>query len=351
MGRRLRLGFLAALAVLAVAHGAAWLWAVREVEKGYAAWADRMRAEGWSVAAGASAWGGWPFAARLVLPDLRLAVGAAGSSGGFAWRAERVELELAASRPRLLRVCPRGAQSLRFADGPPLPLAAGRLELDVPLDGRETVDVRAEELRVGLPWGDLTAMLLLARVAPLAATVEASDVGLPDGLLGTPLGGSDPAPGPAVERVRFDAALTLPVPPGPSPARRAAAWQAAGGRVRVAGLDARWGARWGALGVTGDGEAWLDPALQPVARARLRLSNHAAALDAMAASGALTPGAAAAAKAVLGLMAEPRPGGSGVGGSGVGGPSVQVPLRLEGGAIGMGRVPLLRLPALVWPDG
>lgn len=335
MKRRLLLPLLAALAVLAVAHGAAWLWAVREVEKGYAAWTDGMRAEGWTVAGGVPARGGWPFAARLTVPGLRL------EGGVFAWQAERVVLDLAVSRPRLLRVLPQGAQSLRFADGPPVPLGAGRFEVDVPLDGRETVDVRAEDVRAGSPWGEWVATQVLARASPLALTVDASGVGLPPGLLGASPGAPRQAPDPAVERVRFDAALTLPVPPGPSPTRRAAAWQAAGGRLRVEGLEARWSARWGGLGVTGDGTVWLDAALQPVAQARLRLSGYAAALDALAASGALAPGGATAAKAVLGLMAEPGPGG----------PSVQVPLRLDGGVIGMGLVPLLRLPALAWPDG
>lgn len=323
-----------ALAVAALAHGAVWLWAVRELERGYAAWADAMRAEGWSVAAGSPGWGGWPFAARLLVPGVRLA------GGGLAWQAERVVLEVAPSHPRLLRVRPHGAQSLSVADGPPLPLRAGRLELDVPLDGPDPAELRADDLRLGSPWGEWTAARLLARVAPLAVAVDASGIGLPEGSLG-PDRASDRASDPALERLRFDAALTVPVPPGSSPARRAAAWQAAGGRLRVDGLDARWSPRWGASHVTGEGEAWLDPALQPAARARLRLSDHAATLDALAAAGALTPAGAAAAKAVLGLMAEPRPGG----------PSVQVPLRLEGGVIAMGRVPLLRLPALVWPDG
>lgn len=331
---------LAALAVVGLAHGAAWLWAVREVEKGYAAWLDGMRAEGWSVAAGAPRRGGWPFAARLTVPGLRVAGGGTRSSEGMAWQAERVVLDVAFSRPRLLRVRPQGAQSLRFADVPPLPLQAERFEVDVPLDGRGTVDVRADDLRVGLPWGELAATRLLARVVPLAVSVDASGVGLLPAPLGEANGPPHRAPDPAVERVRFDATLTLPVPPGASPARRAAAWQAAGGRVRVEGLDARWSAPWGALGVTGEGTAWLDAALQPVAQARLRLSDYAAALDALVSSGALAPGAATAAKAVLGLMAEPGPGG----------PSVQVPLRLESGVIGMGRMPLLRLPALGWPD-
>lgn len=335
MKRRWPRPLLAALAVVALAHGAVWLWAVRELERGYAAWADAMRAEGWGVAAGSPGWGGWPSAARLLVPGLRLA------GGGVAWQAERVVLEVAPSRPHLLRVRPHGAQNLRVADGPLLPLRAGRLELDVPLDGRDAAGLRADDLRLGSPRGEWTAARLLARVAPLALAVDASGVGVPEGSLGPSPGGPDRAPDPAVERLRFDAALTVPVPPGPTPARRAAAWQAAGGRVRVDGLDARWSPRWGAGGVTGGGEAWLDPALQPVARARVRLSDYAAALDALAAAGVLSPGGAAAAKAVLGLMAEPGPGG----------PSVQVPLRLEGGVIGMGRVPLLRLPALAWPDG
>ena len=57
---------------------------------------------------------------------------------------------------------------------------------------------------------------------------------------------------------------------------------------------------------------------------------------------AVAPQTAFAGKALLGLMAQPQPDGSSV---------VEVPLTLKDRTLLLGRLPLARLPELVWPTG
>lgn len=96
--------------------------------------------------------------------------------------------------------------------------------------------------------------------------------------------------------------------------------------------------KWGELNVKGIGTAALDDSLQPRVEGVLRLEGYAAALDAIGGAG-LLPGGALAARAVLELMARRQPDGT---------ETVEVPLRLQGGMVRAGQVPMLRLPPLNW---
>jgi hypothetical protein len=73
----------------------------------------------------------------------------------------------------------------------------------------------------------------------------------------------------------------------------------------------------------------------------LHLRGQGEALDAMAAGHVITPAAARAAGAVLGLLAHAPPDG--------GAPVVDVPLTLRERTLAMGLMPLARVPELVWP--
>jgi hypothetical protein len=62
-------------------------------------------------------------------------------------------------------------------------------------------------------------------------------------------------------------------------------------------------------------------------------------LDALAEARLIAPRAATAAKAVLALLQRPQPDGK---------PAVQLPLTLQDRTLALGRIPLARLPELIW---
>lgn len=317
-----RLAFLAGTAaLLAAAHGAGWAWSVHQVEAEFGRWTEARRAEGWTVSAGATVRGGWPLAAELRVPRLSLA----DAGGAHSWTGD-VALRVALSDPGTLRIKPEGEQHVRLGDTS-AELAADDARVTVALDRPDAFHIAATGLRVRGRWGELTAASLEGRVTSLGAVLAAREIGLPLRLDG---------PGRVVAAASLDAALSAPVPPGPTMAQRLLRWTDADGAVQVRHVAVRWGE----LAVEGAGTASLDAALQPRAEATLRLRGHSAALDSLEAAGALPAGGTLMARTVLGLMAEPVAGG---------GETVEIPLRLQDGLLAMGQIPLLRLPPVSWP--
>lgn len=310
--RPLRLLLGLALLLLA-AHGAAWLWTTRQLDAGFAQWTDAMRTQGWTVAAGAPVRGGWPLAADLVVPTMSL------DGGGLSWSGDAVRLRIAPLAPGTLQIRPEGVQRLRLAGMPEVQVVADTMLGLVPLDAPDTADLSATGVRAATAWGELAVAALNGRTTPLSATMEASGIGAPAGS-----GGAEAS---------FDAALSEPVPPGRSAARRARQWRDAGGTLTIRQMAVRWGE----FRAEGSGMGRLDASLQPQAEASLRLTGYGMALRALGEAGLVSASGAMAANAVLGLMARPSGG------------TVDVPLVLQDGVIRMGQIPLLRLPPLSWP--
>jgi len=98
---------------------------------------------------------------------------------------------------------------------------------------------------------------------------------------------------------------------------------------------------WGPLGLSGNATLALDTRLQPVGSATARVVGYVAMLDALVASGALTPSVAQAVKGILGLLAGPP--------ASDGSPQVELPLKLRDRTLAVGPIPLLRMPELLWP--
>lgn len=337
MIRRLSLAFAALVAVLAVAHAVLW-WVVTgqlrsEAEAAIAA----ERAAGNTVTHGAPVRGGYPVAARVTLPDLRYA-GLVPLPGGavlpVAGRARSATLVLALEAPRSLGIdiaCPceggtGGAQ--------PMPIDAAALRAEVPLarnGGGPTLTGRG--LVLYLPDGRLSVAQLRARVPdPGVAMVSADAFGidLPPPEAQWPLGRR-------IAQASADVTLRGVLPAGPTPARALAAWRDRDGALALE----RFSLLWGPLSVRGAATVGLDQALQPRGSGTATLAGYGPAIDQLVAAGVLARAPAALVR--LGLTAASRQGESGE-------RVVDIALAIEDRTLSVARIPVARLPPVVWPD-
>jgi hypothetical protein len=340
--RRLWLILLALPVVLLAAVTAYWRIAVGTLQDGFAAWAADRRAAGWTVGHAAPASGGWPLAATLSIPQLKLSGGDSNIPGGLAWSAETVVLRVALLRPGLLEVSTGGRQRLQIAGSPEVPYSADRLQLVLPSQTAgwpPEATLQADGLRVETPAG-------AAGVRSLQVQLElqpAAGSGEPVATLALRAATVSPPPGisrllgPRIASLAADAALIGPVPAGHTPAERAVAWRDGGGSLEIRRLSVNWGP----LDLTATATLALDEQLQPMGAGSTHVVGYAETLDALAAHGAISRSAATAAKAVLSLLAHSPDDGSP--------PDVEVPLTLQYRTLSMRQVPLVRLPELDWP--
>jgi hypothetical protein len=328
VARKLLRIILAALLALVVLDGAAWLWATERLRAGYEAWTAGMRAEGWSVGGGTPRRAGWPFTAELVIPDPALVGGDAVVPGGMTWTGERVRLRLSPLAPRLLEMLPEGVQRVRLATLPEAGVTAAALAASVPLSGEGVAELRGRAVRVAVAGVVVEAATLRAAAVPGGVRAAAEVVALPQ-RYAWPLGAT-------IEAVSAEAVVVgapSPAPPGTAMAEQAARWRDAGGRVDVP----QFALRWGPLSVAGSGSGGLDAGLQPRAKASVRLQGWRGALDQLVEGGAVKPGAALAARAVLGLFAKASQG------------EVILPVVVSGGMLDAGGIPLFKVPPIAWP--
>jgi hypothetical protein len=313
-----------------------WRWAIGQMEAQFAGWVAARQAQGWTVSHGPAERGGWPLAADLTLPDLSLNGAAAAIPNGVAWSGKRVTLRVQLLEPHRVQVLVAGSQRLRVGPTPAVPFTAQRFVLSVPLppDGpphTAMLDAAGVRLASGVTIGVLQGQAeRLPQSVAFRATSEAIAFPPPPAI--------QPPLGSHIASASLQGELIGALPGAPTPAVAAAAWQAAGGRLEVQQLALGWGP----LGVAGRATVALDEALQPAGTANLHLVGFDAALAALAAGHVISPHAAQAAEAVLGLMAT-RPAGDGAA-------TVDLPLTLRDRTLTMGRIPLLKLPELFWPD-
>lgn len=331
--RRLALGATLGLLVLAAAHGLWWLVLSARLEEGLAQWADARRAEGWSVAWQTPAREGWPRAAALRVPDLRIAGGAAWVPGGVAWDTPEVTLRLDLLAPGALRIEPAGTQRFRVG-GSATEIVPDRLAITLPLASGapgSSGALEAAALDGVVPGaGPLRATELRAtwgiRPGPAAALDARADaVVLPQSLL----------PGPGLDGTLRNVTIALTLGAAgldlADPQRLVARWQEAGGTltVRELGLD------WGGARLTASATLGLDPSLRPEGAATARVAGAAAILRTLLEARLITPRAAGIASAALPLMT--RRGADGR-------TWTELPLTLRDGVLALGRFPLARLP-------
>ncbi|HJS88026.1 MAG TPA: DUF2125 domain-containing protein [Acetobacteraceae bacterium] len=343
MRRRLGLGGLGILVLLAGGYTAWWYVLSRRVEAGFAAWAAARRTEGWTVGVGAVRLAGWPNRAGIDLSDLRITGGAPELPLAVDWEAAGLRLLVAPFHPASLAIQPRGEQRVGVPGGPALALA-GTLRGRIPLDRAAPpwpLEVVAEGLRLRPTRGGADAVIgraaahsaldptASAASPALAVTFDIQRIDLPPDR-SWPLGGH-------VEAVGGEIAISGPVPKPASAAARAEAWRDAGGTAAL-----RQGTlRWGPLDASASARASLDPALQPVADGTARITGWPQALDVLAAHHVIPDAAALTAKAVVSLLAETPPSG---------GQSVlTAPFSVRDGVLSAREIPLARVPTLDWP--
>lgn len=327
-------------------HALAWRWLGGQMEDGLRAWAQSQRAAGWRVQYEPPQRGGWPLAATLTVPNLRMAGPAAALGGDLEWATP--ELVLRVSPPLLDRLVaePRGPQRLRLG-GFEIPFAADRLEFQVPFEPGAAVrrmDVLADRLRAGLPGGpaELRALQLHLEArssateaeAALAVTLAASRLDLPPDLLREP---AIAALGRRIEALSLDATLSGPIPFSDSLAERAEAWREGGGTLELREVTLHWGAVEGALRMT----LTLDDGMQPMGAGQVQVAGAADVVRALVAAGAVPPRTGAAATLAIGALARPTEGG--------GPPRIDLPLTLEDRRLAVGPIRLLRLLPVTWP--
>jgi len=330
MRRRLLVGLLIVLALIAGGLTAYQRIAVSRLKSGFADWARAARSEGWQVSSGPITAGGWPREAVIEMPDFRLASAA---SGGPAWESQRLRLVLDLFRPNHLTVEAQGTQRAGISAGVQHPFSTRALQLELPfkpLPGAPLALLTATGLRA--PQAEISIgslrLAILAVEPALNFRVAISEVELP---------GTQPWPlGDHIADAQADAVLsgTLPAP-GPLPVL-ARAWQTEGGQLRITDATVRWGPLDAGIVAT----AGLDAGLQPVASGTASLTGYAPALDLMAARHAMSNDGALAAKAVLSLLAQTPPGG--------GAPRVEAPFTLRDQVLSVGPIPLVRVRPIIW---
>ena len=330
MRRSLILGA-AVLLVLVLADGLIWHWAVGVVMRETQTWAQARRAEGWTVRMGAPEQAGWPLAARIRVPGVEINAPAGGLPGGVTYVAGQALIGVGLLSYRQVEISLDGPQSIRLGAAPAVPFTTRRnvIAVELPENGvASAADIRIEQLSAVLAPN--AAPVVVARAdarivsAPneLRARVTTQDIDLPASPLVTGMGGR-------MARFAFDGALVGATAP------TMAAWRDAGGSVTVR----QFGLAWGQLAASGSATLRLDGALQPAGFAEAEISGTAETLDALANAKLLAPRAAMAAKAVLALLQRPQASGPAL---------VQLPLVLQDRTLQMGRIPLVKLPELVW---
>lgn len=350
MKRGLRIGLVALPLLLAGAHYAYWRISVDRLEQGLAIWRTQRQRAGWTIETGAPQRGGYPLAATVTVPSVRLhgdmmdALGVL--PGGLTWNAERVVLQVKLIQPRLLQISATGAQQLQVADSPEIPFRADQLRLVFPLEPGfpRWSDLTIAQLRAGVPTGDTAVGVTVGAFrahgdlrpaapqgeAAVTFALRAETIRLP---------GTIPwALGPDVARVDLDGFIGGPLPRGGTPAQAAIQWRDGGGTIEVGALRVDWGK----LAVNASATLALDEQLQPMGTGAARIVGQTEALDALVDSGALTPRAAQMVRTMIALFAAPaaQPIGDG---------AVEIPLTLQDRRLLTRQLPLGRVPVLQWP--
>ncbi len=303
----------------------AWHVATDRLRAALTAFQARAASQGWHLTAASEREAGFPVTAALVLREARLA-----QTGGFAWRAGRVRIDVSVLRWGVVRITADGTQGMTLPGNAPLAFD-GPITATVPWRRAATaLRFHIGALRVPTKQGTLLLRAATATVTRGATetslAVVAGPVVVPPAL--------DAGLGPEISRITLAARLR-PNWPGGNGAAAARAWQGQGGALRLDRLDLAWGAAW----ASASGRLGLDDDLQPVAHLALRLRDKAALLNALVQSGTISPGAALAANAVLALLAPAQ------------GDGAALPVEIKHDRLMAARIPLARLPHLAWGGG
>ena len=336
-------GALGLLALLGADY-VVWRWAGGMIGESYAGWRAARAQEGWVVESGAAHLTGWPFAARLVVPDFVLKGGA--MPGGVSLSLPELDLAVALTAPGDLLITPAGTARATFGPLPPLAITAESAALHTSLAASDAAaPLAGEALRMTLRPDQMAKdaasgfVLTIERVdfllslpaepPGLTLHLQAAGIDLPRAIA-WPFGAH-------IGRAGFDAGLApLPAPAGAATgadfAATEAAWHAAHGSLRLAATLTDWGG----AAMSGEAKLDLDDKLAPQGVGFLHLIDPDAAVAGLARQGMIADASAQALGAVLHLLAHPAAAGGGK-------PEVDLPLSYAGGLVSAAGVPLFRL--------
>ena len=316
---------MAAALALAVLHTIVWLVGIVWLEAALADTEAGLRAQGWRVDHGGYARGGWPFAARLSVPDLRLV------EGGRLWQSAGFEVAFESGHPTLITARLSGPHVLSLPGGTPMLIDGPPVVGEFGLFGPYAARVWARELEARTTAGlvrfdavDLTAEDDPGNGPPFSAAVVRGTIA------GVDL--SDAVPASAlptrVERITLEAGIT-----GLAAARATPqAWRAAGGQVSIHRLTLRWGELDGELG----GVFGLDSRLQVEGNGMIAAGGLPETIDAAVGAGIIPAITARTAKALLRLVPRTPDG------------KLTVPFALKDRTVSAARLPVAVLPEISW---
>lgn len=315
-----------------------WLYAANQVETVIGSWIERQRAAGAEISHAGLKVSGYPFRIRVDLEGPRMALPA--NPAQPRWRAERLSAISHPWTPQHIIVDLSGWHALdAVLDGTqrswrldsPNALASWSGEASGRLQ-RLSVDL--QEVKLQEDGSErLKALRLQLHVRPQQqAEQDGFDLAMDteQAVLSWPL---PPAFGPEVARARAQISINGALPWTLPPPQALATWRDQGGTIDVRALSLEWGR----LNMTGEGTVALDDAMRPMGALTAKLSGYEVLLQAARDDGQITPGAANAAKAVLGLLAAANGG------------MLSVPVRLQDGEAFLGPVLIARLSPLLPP--
>ena len=314
----------AALSLL-VLHTTAWMVAVVWLESTVENSEAGLRAQGWRIDHGAYARGGWPFAARVTMPDVRLVEGAR------TWQSAGFEIALEIGHPTRVATQLIGPHVLGLPGGTPVPISGppvlGTFGLFAPYAAHiEARDLRASAVgrQIRLHALDIAAEDDPGHGPPLNAIVlrgTANGLDFSDTLSANALPGR-------IEQIALDAGIKGLA----TGAATAQAWRAAGGQLSIHRLTLRWGGFDGELG----GVFGLDARLQPEGNGMIAAGGLPETIDAAVGAGVVPAGTARTAKALLRLVPRTPDG------------KLTVPLALKDRTLSAARLPVIVLPEIQW---
>lgn len=325
---------------LAAAYTGYWFYARGIAMQVIGNWTEQRRAEGYTVAYDAPEIGGFPLLVRAVLGNPAL------SRDGFAWRGERLRIELQPWNFRRLRfdlegtqwITPRsGADRITLAPSEAAIVATlshtGKLaDAQLLIRGFQAADSKGTALAQAAEiWLEATA----SETPPathsdrsLSLSLSAAEILLPqmsDGPLGRTL-----------SKLRADLQIRGAVPRGPL-AEALEAWRRGGGTIDVDWLQINWGD----LDLRAKGTIALDEQARPLGAFSTDIRGHNTAVDALVAHSVLELGTATMAKIGLALLAKSPPEG--------GAPVLSLPVTAQDGQLFAGPLKILDLDPIRFP--
>ena len=311
-----------ALVAAGLAHGVVWLSAVRRLHALVGEQAQAWRAQGWRVAFGPARPQGWPGRAGLQFGPASI------EANGFAWQAEKAAIDVPLRWPKSMSGASPGparvrvdGQRIRFGSGPALAVVSRDLQLEASNGGATLAGTAVGVAQL------FEAEAVQLRFGPDGLALSARRLKPPD---------SARMRGKVIDALALHASAMPPFSLAGNPRAAATAWRGAGGAVDLSDIALTMDG----MHAVGQARIGLDDALQLELDGTVHMTGYEAGLDELAAAGVLTRQTAVAAKAVLGLLAAATPDGS-----------ADVPVQVVGGVLIVARFPLLRVPAVSWPDG